>query len=388
MRAYYAVAQSALTAAEQHLSLATPSRHHAHVPGCPSYGWSIAGSSSTHSQLAGLLAGFVFTAVTILIARSGPRNTQALGLLSCAFVVLAFDSYLFSDVAGSSLDTNCARVWAQGVPAAGMLAVGGVAVVTGISWLLAARDDPASKGEAAEKAGITWGVINLDSLSRWMAFLVAGAVSLLLTATTYDYATYAFGGRDKHALGLTAKTTAAVVILTSIGLLLLRRFFPETKVARKTPALAFRLGSFGILAYAIVATTFVGYDTSGVGDPWDVALTTLFLGLIAPSVLLIALVHSVAPPIPLPGDDTGDHVPEPSASDDETDLNKLASALLIALARLPACPELPPGSHTSREKQEADEAGSPQSDGGADQRSPQPPDATPDAQQAVVPHTD
>jgi hypothetical protein len=263
------------------------------VAGCPSYGWSIVTSASANSAFAGILAGFVFTAVTILITREGVRNTQALGLLSCAFVVLGFDSYLFSSLSGSATDTDCARVWDQGVPASGMLAVGGLAVVTGVSWLLADRAVD-SDDQRAKDAGITWPLIRLDRVSRAMAHSTGFLVALLLGATILDYGKYGFGGDATGPLSLTAVVCTVVVLAASLLLTLFRNSHSDSPIAGHIAEAAFWLSSYGLLSYAVATTIFAGY-ISDISQRFPVDLATVLLGLVAPSVLLIALVQSVAP---------------------------------------------------------------------------------------------
>lgn len=268
-------------------------KHSMPPPGCPSYGWSVVTSAATISSFAGILAGFVFTAVTILIARSGVRNTQALGLLSCAFVVLAFDSYLFSSLSGSISDTNCARVWDQGVPASGMLGVGGLAVVTGLSWLLADRAAD-SDDKAEEHAGITWPPIRLDRLSRAMAHCTGFLVALLLGSTILDYAKYGFGSRATHSLGVTAVSCTGVVLGSSLILTLFRHRKPASPISAQIAKISFWLSSYGLLLYTVVTTIFIGYITN-ISQRFSIDIAAVLLGLPAPSVLLIALVQSVAP---------------------------------------------------------------------------------------------
>ena len=152
--------------------------------GCPGNGWSIISSAATNSQLAGVLAGFVFSAIVILFVRPGAKSTQALGLFAAAFIVLGFDSYLFSLVAGGSTDRYCLRVWSEGMAASGLLGVGGVVVVSGICWLLSTHLDSATGGKVTPADRIH--MIKLDRLSRVMVHGVILGVALLLTSTTLD----------------------------------------------------------------------------------------------------------------------------------------------------------------------------------------------------------
>ncbi|MFC5288828.1 hypothetical protein ACFPM7_17365 [Actinokineospora guangxiensis] len=57
-----------------------------------------------------MLAGFVFTGIIILFGRSGRANTRTLGVFCAAFVVLAFDSYLFSLISACGR-ASCPATW-------------------------------------------------------------------------------------------------------------------------------------------------------------------------------------------------------------------------------------------------------------------------------------
>src|SRR6266487_6804151 len=87
--------------------------------GCIAHWWNMIASASMDSAVAGVLAGFVFTSIVLLLGRRGPKDTQALGLFCAAFVVLGLDSHLFGTVSGGTPDPFCARVWSEEMIAAG-----------------------------------------------------------------------------------------------------------------------------------------------------------------------------------------------------------------------------------------------------------------------------
>jgi hypothetical protein len=274
---------------------------------CLAYGWSISGSAPTDSTFAGVLAGFVFLGVATLITRKDPRNSQALGLLSCAFVVLGFDSYLFSLLSGSANDTDCARLWAEFIPASGMLAVGGLAVVTGMSWLLAMREGGEVETAAphlpdsgeAHNSGATLPAmhqgptVKLDGMSRFMAHAVAVGVALLLTSTALDYGQIAFEGR-RFALIETVAIIAAGAVASSVIITILRNR-SAGRADNAVETASYVLSSYGMLVYAIACTVFVGYITNTNAGDSPVAIVAVILGLVAPAILQIALVQSAAP---------------------------------------------------------------------------------------------
>ena len=90
-------------------------------PDCPVLGWSAALSAPLSANLAAVLTGFVFTSIVFIISNDGRKHARALGLFCAAFVVLGFDSHLFSVLSGTVNDKVCSRVWSEGVTASGML---------------------------------------------------------------------------------------------------------------------------------------------------------------------------------------------------------------------------------------------------------------------------
>ncbi len=266
--------------------------------GCLSNGWSIISSASTNSQLAGVLAGFIFTGVTISLGRPGSRNARALELLCAAFVVLGFDSYLFSLVAGGNADPICARVWSEGMPASGMLAVGGLSVVTAITWMLAGRTSPHEDASPADDRDNS--MISLDRLARFMAHGVAVAVTLLLASTTFSYLLVVYPHHILPELGWSVGLSPLVVGSASIVLSWYRSKNPTSKLTSRISTVSLKAASYGVLAYAVLGPVFAGYvDTVTVID-WRkslglLATSALLFGLYIPSLLLIALVQAIAP---------------------------------------------------------------------------------------------
>lgn len=266
--------------------------------GCMSNGWSIISSASTNSQLAGVLAGFIFTGVTILLGRKVSSNTRALGLLFAAFVVLAFDSYLFSLVAGGSADPICVRVWSEAMPACGMLAVGGLSVVTGITWMLAGQTSSHEDASSADDRDNS--MISLDRLARFMALGVAIAVTLLLAATTADYLRVVYPHHTLPELVWSVGMSPFAVASASIVLLWYRHRNPTSKVTSKISVISLTMASYGVLVYAVLGTVFSGYIDNITAVNWRdslgfLATSALLFGLYIPSLLLIALVQSIAP---------------------------------------------------------------------------------------------
>ncbi len=256
------------------------------------------------SAVAGVLAGFVFTSIVLLLGRRGPKDTQALGLFCAAFVVLGLDSHLFGTVSGGTPDPFCARVWSEEMIAAGMLAVGGMAIITGISWLLASHLDSTAEPSGPPVLSQPHRVISLDRLVRLMAYGVGVTVMLLLAATTNDYFSIVYPKQVPTPLGWTAFAfvcTAFVTVISS-GIATLRtRYATHKHVARADLANSgLRVAAYGILGYAVAGPVFAGFITE-LGRNWWRPPSNLVVGgsimggLILPALLLIALVLAVPP---------------------------------------------------------------------------------------------
>lgn len=266
--------------------------------GCPGNGWSVITSASTNSQLAGVLAGFVFTGVIILIGRPGNKNTHTLGLFSATFVILAFDSYMFSLIAGGDTDPLCVRVWSEAMPASGMLAIGGVALLGGIAWLLDDSQIDTNTGDGAFDQQLR--EVNLSRLSRAMFYGVMFAVTLLLTATTVSYLDVALGRRipDWLAWGAALLFTLSVGY-TSLTLTRRRRHY-EHKEAEQLATSALSYAANGILLYAIIGPVFAGIllnipQTWWSPQPISIFVIALIVGLAIPYFLLILLSLAIPP---------------------------------------------------------------------------------------------
>lgn len=282
--------------------------------GCASRGWSVIESAPTNSQLAGLLTGFVFSGIVVLFVRRGSRDTQALGLFSAAFVVLGFDSYVFSVLAGTAHNPNCAKVWSAALVAGGMLGVGAVAVVGGICWLLAAHTHDVSP----EGTEAPFQVANLDRLARIMVHGMNFTVALLVARTSRDYLNVAYQRAEPAWLSLSVLAVPATVGLVALGLTARRSRvgFRSAPLARRLPRRnSVFVAQFGTLAFGVTAPVFASFDLVlpdrwSQQPSWMLVAFTLSGGLLIPGALLVALVIAIPPLVtfhPL------DHAPPASA---------------------------------------------------------------------------
>lgn len=118
--------------------------------------WSIPDISGPNATLAGVLAGFMILAMTTLLTIDSkdpyfrPSVKHATLLLGLGVIVLGLDAYFFGSIAatkpidtpGGSADLAsqaCQRAWVEFMPAAGLLVVGAVVLVAGLSWAIFSR---------------------------------------------------------------------------------------------------------------------------------------------------------------------------------------------------------------------------------------------------------
>jgi predicted membrane channel-forming protein YqfA (hemolysin III family) len=73
---------------------------------CTSDSWSPLTSASANSHLAGVLGGFLITAIALLFARNSGEGVHTLTLFASAVLVLMLDSFLFSLITGSQVPTD------------------------------------------------------------------------------------------------------------------------------------------------------------------------------------------------------------------------------------------------------------------------------------------
>jgi hypothetical protein len=130
---------------------------------CGGY-WSPVAAAGPESALSGVLAGFVFTAITVVLttsivrrARAGEKahwRSYALQLFFVAFIVLALDSYFTSVTAG---ELACNRAYAESALSGGSLGDGAILMIAGLGCLIGAYPVP-GQGMKDVLLYINWGV--------------------------------------------------------------------------------------------------------------------------------------------------------------------------------------------------------------------------------------
>jgi hypothetical protein len=137
--------------------------------------WSPIVAAGPQSALSGVLAGFVFTAITVILTTSFARSdvdkeehlprSYALQLFASAFIVLALDSYFTSVTAG---ELACSRAYAESALSGGILGDGALLMIAGLGWLIVLYSGPV-KGLETVLSYINWGV--------WFVVIIMLAIS-------------------------------------------------------------------------------------------------------------------------------------------------------------------------------------------------------------------
>jgi hypothetical protein len=169
--------------------------------GCSLTGWSAVASASANTTLAAVLAGFMINGIILLLSRKptqmSPRYVQALSLLFAAFVILGLDAFLFGLVTGDSTAiigkvSACRRAWTEAMFAAGLLAIGAVAIVVGFVLLFDAYFSDLWKGKYESEWGTSLRM--LETLCNAIRVGVAIATIDLLYLSVKSYLLAVFNG--------------------------------------------------------------------------------------------------------------------------------------------------------------------------------------------------
>ncbi|MEU8572506.1 hypothetical protein [Streptomyces asoensis] len=226
------------------------------------------------SSFSGLLAGFVFSAVVIVIGQRREEadalaSARALKLMLPGFVGLAMASYLRAVIAGEGV---CFRASTEEVFSGGVLCVEAVLVLVGITWLIPA-----------------YGRTEHDELKifRWTIQVVAQFCSLqgFLSADNFE-----------KSLGVqNVWMTAAIwtfAALSATGILYywmhpLGSFSDDARVSITAKASLLTVAAFTILGGATVSTPESIW--SGGVDAWPVFLIGQAIPTISAAVILFSL---------------------------------------------------------------------------------------------------
>ncbi|WP_229075170.1 hypothetical protein [Actinoplanes sp. DH11] len=97
--------------------------------------WNPVEVGQSHSQLAAVIAGFLFTGVVFLLGRPRPNTNDSYPyvLMIPSFFILLLDSFLFSVISGEQV---CNRAWTETMIAAGLLGAGSLGIFGGLAWVV------------------------------------------------------------------------------------------------------------------------------------------------------------------------------------------------------------------------------------------------------------
>ncbi len=264
-------------------------------------------SASSISQLAGVLGGFLITAIALLFDRRNRESVHTLALFAAAVLILMLDSFLFSIMTGTVVPDDgdrrgiCAIAWTQGAVSTGMLAAGTTALFGGLGWMLASH---AVNELSEQSSGDARALSFLADLGGWLTFASAMTMTLVLSETSIDYLHFMFGERPElWVVGLI--TTSAALIIAVDGALVyvrtksLRNSLLDTAEPTKLALRSVKVAVVGILGLAIVGS-WLTMSLARFPKDWLTVPNTgavvfvLILTYIVPSVISTAICHSVA----------------------------------------------------------------------------------------------
>jgi uncharacterized membrane protein len=273
---------------------------------CTSDYWSPLTAASAASQLAGVLGGFLITAIALLFDRNSREAVHTLALFASAVLVLMLDSFVFSLITGSQVPSDadragiCAIAWTQSALSTGMLAAGTTGLFGGLGWMLAAHAVSKTADTDADDVGP---YSFLADLGGWLTFAAAMATTLILSETAIDYLRFMFGEPDFWLVALITTTAAAVIVVDFVLVYLrtraLRRSLADTSVQTHLVMRSIKVATIGIVVLAIAAS-WIAVSLNRFPKDWltthnaGLAGLALILTYVVPTVVSVAICNSVA----------------------------------------------------------------------------------------------
>ncbi|HNF05894.1 MAG TPA: hypothetical protein PL146_10950 [Mycobacterium sp.] len=275
-------------------------------PNCSSDQWSMLTSASSVSQLAGVLGGFLITAIALLFDRNSREGVHTLALFASAVLILMLDSFVFSIMTGTVVPDDgdrrgiCAIAWTQGAVSTGMLAAGTTALFGGLGWMLASH----AVNKVAEPDSDVAAYCFLADLGGWLTFASAMTMTLVLSETSIDYLHFMFGERPELWVVGLITTSAALIIAVDLALVYLRtkslrRSLRDTGSPTEVALRSVKVASIGILGLAVVGCWLV-MSLARFPKEWltvpntGAVVAVLVLTFVVPSVVSTAICYSVA----------------------------------------------------------------------------------------------
>lgn len=273
---------------------------------CTSDQWSVLTSAGSNSQLAGVLGGFLITAIALLFDKNSREGVHTLALFASAVLVLMLDSFLFSLITGTQVPdgdrrATCAVAWTQGAVSTGMLAAGATALFGGLGWMLASH---AVNKAADQDADDVRAYSFLADLGGWLTFAAAMTTTLILSETSIDYLHFMFDRRPDGWLVALITITCAVFVIVDFVLVYvrtraLRKSLADTAEPTRLALRSIKVATVGIVVLAIAASwlavSLARFPKGWLTAPNPVIVVgVLILTLVLPTIVSTAICYSVA----------------------------------------------------------------------------------------------
>lgn len=269
---------------------------------CPGTDWNAIAPAPALSQLAGVLAGFVFTGIIVLLSqyRLSPSSIKTLSIFVATFIVLGLDSYDFALLTGeSNISAGCSRYWTQSLLASGLLGLGAVLLVSGVVWLVSAYYYSERSGrfdEADDDNSTSPGpdIRRLESLAKSVLYGVTAVVTVGIVSTVTDYLNVTFSGSPPRWLLLASVIYPALILITILAL----RIYRKHNGPNRDRPHAMTVGTVGGVSYAVTATIVDGIAVTFPYSYWNpvptwAAIGAFTIALLMPAPTLVLLIYTV-----------------------------------------------------------------------------------------------
>lgn len=274
---------------------------------CTSDQWSMIASAPSTSQLAGVLGGFLITAIALLFDRNSREGIHTLALFASAVLILMLSSFLFSLISGTHPPDNgdrqgiCAIAWTQGALATGMLAAGTTALFGGLGWMLASH--AVNKAHQVDRDDIR-AYSFLADLGGWLTFGAAMATTLIMSETSIDYLHFVLGHRPALWLTGLIVTFCALAIVVDLVVVYIRtrnlnRSLSNTAEPTQLALRSIKVATVGTLFLA-VAASWLAVTLARLPSGWlttpnrGFVMFVFVLALLVPTIISTASCYSVA----------------------------------------------------------------------------------------------
>jgi hypothetical protein len=262
-------------------------------------GFNPATAASGQSVLSGVLAGFVFGGIVVVLStregRRGEHAACALKLLFSAFVGLAVVAYLFADTAASA---SCLQTSAQETLSGGILGAFAIVMIVALTWLLVAYSLHAG------------GVLKFLRRLIWFA---SAFVVLLLCTSSYDYLVAALPSGPPQWVFILIYVAGAVSLLAAVRPYSWTRGFalvvsrlvrqnesvspvPEPVTGRERAVSLCTTAAIGYLSVAAISDALA----LSVSDWWNhsrpgISYIVAWASLLLPLAVLVTALRALAP---------------------------------------------------------------------------------------------